>query len=158
MTKTMRYLVVTLPVFILAGCALTYRDTVSSDPRYNPHRRAVPFTFNRVEYLDLDTMPDSGFYYSFLFSQDQSTITHVEEMLSDLYSRGFQITVAWYREPDACRPPEDRSISPTFYRAQFVIHLSDRDEGIEKFKFTEVGHPRAWFCPYFVAEYRPKTD
>ena len=137
----------------IAGCSLTYRGTRSSDPRYDPHREAPQINARGLDYLDPATMPDSGFYFTYQFSQDHKSIANVESMLSDLYSRGFDILIAWYRqETNGCNPPGSTFTTTTIYRPQFFILVGKSDPGLARFRFREIATvPK--FCPYSITEY-----
>ena len=141
--------------YSLAGCSLSYRETVSSNPSYNPHREARQFIGRGRVYIDPTTMPDSGFYYMYEFSEDHRLVAHVDQMLSDLYSRGFDILVAWYRgESSGCAPPGSLMSTGTIYGPEFILLVGRSDPGLVTFRFRKMTSTPTFVCPYSVTEYR----
>jgi hypothetical protein len=117
--------------FILAGC---YTQIDKSSAPYLPHRNAPIYRAYSVNSEDEGDFPVFGSYYRLRFMSDTQPIEHIDMMLSDLYSRGFNVTGAWYRSPG--------SHNRTLISAQLVIHLSERNPEMERFNFEEIPPPR----------------
>ena len=113
--------------FILAGC---YTQIDRSSAPYLSHRNAPLYRAYSVNSGDEVDYPSSGSYYRFKFMSATDPIEHIDLMLSDLYSRGFNVTRAWYRSPG--------SRNRTIISALLVIHLSERNPDMERFNFQEI--------------------
>jgi hypothetical protein len=113
--------------FILAGC---YTQIDKPSAPYLPHRNAPIYRAYLVTSGDEAEYPISGSYYRFKIMSAIEPIEHIDLMLSDLYSRGFNVTRAWYRPPG--------SHNRTIISALLVIHLSERNLDMERFNFEEI--------------------
>ncbi len=143
----------------LISCSLTYRDTIVSDPKYNPHRSSPEFKGRSIVDFDMTTLPNAGAYYQFVFSEDRQTINNITSLLSDLYSRGFEISHAWHYPGGTCRPIGANYETGTIYRQSLVLHLHQPDEGLMTyFKFRQIPKPKTFTCPYFIVEYTPSIQ
>lgn len=114
---------------VLTGC-YTQIETAS----YLPHRKAPIFGAESLSSKDEIIYPDSGFYYRFNSMSDLSPIEDIELMLRDLYSRGFNVTRAWYRAPG--------SHNRTIMSALLMVHLTERNPDMDRFNFVEIAKPR----------------
>jgi hypothetical protein len=113
--------------FILAGC---YTQVDRPSAPYLPHRSAPVYRETLVNPEDEQDYPNSGSYYSFRLPSAAEPIDHIDLMLSDLYSRGFNVTRAWYRRPS--------SHNRTIISALLVVHLSERNPDMDRFNFEEM--------------------
>ncbi len=116
-------------LLLLTGC-----HTQIQKPPYLPHRSAHTYRAIPVRSNDEIDYPSSGFYYRLKFMSSTQPIEHIDLMLSDLYSRGFNVTQAWYRSPTS----HNRTIISAF----LVIRLSERNPDMERFNFEEIQTPR----------------
>jgi hypothetical protein len=115
---------------IVAGCYTQIDKSSGSSAPYLPHRASPTFHV----FLATVAFVDSGSYYAYQFSDFGDRIEHVELMLSDLYSRGFNITRAWYSEGGS----HNRTMVMPF----FVINLADRNPEMERFNFRPIATPK----------------
>lgn len=116
-------------LLVLTGCY-----TQIQKPPYLPHRN--PHTYRAIPVSSTDEIeyPSSGSYYRLKTMSSTQPIEQIDLMLSDLDSRGFNVTQAWYRSPTS----HNRTITP----ALLVIHLSERNPDMERFNFEEIPTPR----------------
>lgn len=143
-----------LLAILISGCALTYRDTLSSDPRYNPHRAAPTFKMMRTVTYDPIPSSDSGAFYIMQSDGDNPLPSKPITMIQDLYTRGFDITHVWILERWDCdRPRSNRMTTGTIYYPFLLIHMGHPDEAIvSHFKFHPVSRRGSLACPHYVRE------
>jgi hypothetical protein len=94
---------------ILTGCYTQVDRSADYSASYMPHRAAPRFVSKTGPLV----LPDTGFYYAYKFVSYDDEIRGVDLMLSDLYSRGFDILMAWY-SAGGTRPPGKAIAMPSF--------------------------------------------
>jgi hypothetical protein len=149
MTVTIRRIaILCLVVPSLQGCHLTYRDTPASDPNYDPHRPAPTFRGRIVQEIVRPVDPDSGAYYALPPVDGRIDVVHPKAMLEDLYTRGFDITHAWFRQTGACKNTD------TIYPGVFILRLARADSGLERwFHFSPIPGPSNYRCDFGIQEF-----
>ena len=140
-------------VSLLCGCHPRYLGRTVEDDHYNPHRPKPEVSVSTYDRITSAPMPQTGAYYELMFAALQE-LDNPDDILKDLYTRGFEITHAWYRPAGACYGPSgDRSVGnplPPF----FIINMTVPDDGLTKwFPFREITRPENLPCPYYVREY-----
>jgi hypothetical protein len=119
--------------------------------------RLVNFTCSVISVFDNDWLPDDGYYYQFRFDIKNLNEDKIDAFLNMLYSKGYNITGAWYRpatydcnENEGIRTdaePES-SLSPVF-----IVLLSDFDDSIIEHNLYPLMTKPEIVCPYNVEEY-----
>ncbi|OGP12289.1 MAG: hypothetical protein A2055_00235 [Deltaproteobacteria bacterium GWA2_47_9] len=100
-------------------------------------------------------LSDSGTYYR--FQTPEFIDIDVPGKLGRLYSMGFQITKAWYRQPlGGCRRPGTNGSTRTMYPGVLIVCLAKADDDIYLYDFTEL-QVKAIPCPYFVKVFITQT-
>ena len=98
-------------------------------------------------------MPDSGYYYAFNFNQHKLKNDKIEQFLSTLYAKGYNILAAWYRASVAdCNEGliYDRNIYHKKLEPVFILLLSNFDDSIIEYNFYALmykpvfGVPTMW--------------
>ena len=151
----MRFRIFTILTVLACGCSLTYRGTVSSDARYNPHRAALPFKAVRTIAATPTPGLDSGAFYIMQSDGDNPLPSKPMAMIQDLYTRGFDITHVWILDIRGCDTTgrSYRMTTATIYHPFLMIHLEHSDEAILRFKFHETTPRREFLgCPHYVRE------
>ncbi|MFA6979351.1 MAG: hypothetical protein WC209_08520 [Ignavibacteriaceae bacterium] len=114
------------------------------------------FVETKIEELDLQMLPDSGVYYLYHESTFGENILSPEKKLRRLYVLGFNITMAWYRQPTGgCTKPGTTSVTKTMYPEYFLDRLPKPNELIEKYNFRLIEKPEHIPCPYNILFYTP---
>jgi hypothetical protein len=149
--SSMRLCLLLIVTFQVFGCALTYRDTVASDPRYNPHRPEQAFTGVGPGRRDSLGILDGGAFYVKRFAGAMPPPNNLLAMIRDLYTRGFEITHAWILYDWNCTHLWPESRESDYDRHPFlVVHLAIPDDNLVrlfKFNFTSASPGpkcRAW--------------
>jgi hypothetical protein len=102
--------------------------------------------------LNEEQLPPDGAYYILRGESGSKKLNNPKLMIEDLYSRGFEISHAWYR------PTASVANSNTLVDWFLLLHLTNPDAGIERyFKFRQISNPRSFVGIDLVTEYRPAT-
>ena len=157
-------LITLLACFSLIGCATTHTGDIARKLPCDHIRTARSFTVYHFPCIDLRGLSDSAFYYLYI-PKDGSNfdLPHPEQILSDLYSCGFEITGAWFRDFGPCHTcsPDDvvhPSSSLLEYPPEFLLQLSVADSSLEKYDFKRLTE-RPWvICSFTDFEYRPSSE
>ncbi|MDP3150228.1 MAG: hypothetical protein Q8N83_13990 [Ignavibacteria bacterium] len=114
------------------------------------------FAETNIEELDLQMLPDSGAYYLYHESDYNDNLLSPEKKLRRLYVLGFNITMAWYRQPTGgCNKPGTTLVTKTVYPEFFLIRLPKANELIEEYNFRFIDKPEHLPCPYNISLYTP---
>jgi hypothetical protein len=139
------------------GCHSPYLFSEFDETKYTPHRIAPRFVkINYLRHATAADFPDSGSYYLYRH-RDPERIPAPDHILPDLYSRGFDVTLAWYRPPGSCTDPDSDGEYDSIHHAYFVVRLSTQDDAITLFHFIPIDRPKGLPCPFFVLVYAPNS-
>ncbi len=95
------FLIISISSSIFQGCytevQLPKTSTVTSNFKRENNNRQIEFYKTTIDTFDNNWLPDSGYYYAFNFNQHKLNNDKIEQFLSTLYAKGYNILAAWYR-------------------------------------------------------------
>lgn len=138
------------------NCSMTQKQFEKSHWNEETQGSIPTFVETKIEELDLQMLPDIGAYYLYDESNYSEKLTNPEKKLRRLYVLGFNVTMAWYRQPTGgCNKPGTTATTKTMYPEYFLIRLPKVNELIEKYNFRLIDKPGSLPCPYNVSVYVP---
>ena len=133
---------------LLPAC-YTQIDRSTDALPFLPTRTAPEFHAILPEPSGQVVFPDSGYYYELDFPDFPDASDDVPGILSDLYSRGFNITRAWFR-PRGMR-------GSTVISQLLILNLSNRYDEYYRFGFRPIpAPPSPWGGKVALFIYTPR--
>ena len=156
----LRKLIITLSCITVSiltfNCSMTQEQFEKSYWNEATQGPIPTFVETNIEELNLQMLPDSGVYYIYHESNYNKNLLSPEKKLRRLYVLGFNITMAWYRQPTGgCNKPGTAATTKTIYPEYFLIRLPKTNELLEKYNFKLVDKPEHFPCPYNISLYVP---
>jgi hypothetical protein len=140
-------------------CSMTQEQFEKSHWNEQTQGPIPTFIESKIEVLDSQMLPDSGAYYVYSAADYREKTLSPENKLRRLYVIGFNITMAWYRQPlGGCQKPGTDAITKTMYPEFLLLRLSMPNELLEKYNFRLIERPKYFPCPYNVSFYLPRVD
>jgi len=138
------------------NCSMTQEQFEKSHWNEATQGPIPTFAETKIEELDLQMLPDSGAYYLYQESNYNDNLLSPEKKLRRLYVLGFNVTMAWYRQPTVgCNKPGTTATTKTMYPEYFLVRLPKANELIEEYNFRLIDKPESLSCPYNISLYLP---
>lgn len=142
--------------FSTFNCSITLEQFETSHWNEATQGHIPTFVETKIEELDLQMLPDSGAYYLYHESNYNDNLLSPEKKLRRLYVLGFNVTMAWYRQPTVgCNKPGTTATTKTMYPEYFLVRLPKANELIEEYNFRLIDKPENLPCPYNISLYTP---